>query len=42
MVTRETRRAAFPNLPLKKFHRSGFCLTLPIADSNAALSLSGP
>ena len=42
MIARETRWPAFPNLPLLNVHRSGFCLTLPIADSNATLSLSGP
>jgi hypothetical protein len=42
MIARETRWPAFPNLPLLNVHRSGFCLTLPIADSNATLSLSRP
>jgi hypothetical protein len=42
MVARKARRPALPNLPLVYVHRSGFCTTLPIADSNAALSLSGP
>jgi hypothetical protein len=42
MIARETRRTAFPNLPLLNVHRSGFCLTLPIADSSATRSLSGP
>jgi len=42
MIAGETRWPAFPNLPLLNVHRSGFCLTLPIADSNATLSLSGP
>jgi hypothetical protein len=42
MIARKARRTAFPNLPLVNVHRSGFCLTLPMADSNAILSLSGP
>jgi hypothetical protein len=42
MIAPETRWPALPNLPLVKIHRSGFCLTLLIADSNATLSLSGP
>ena len=42
MITRKTEGPTFPNLPLMNFHRSGFCPTLPIADSKASLSLSGP
>lgn len=42
MVAGETRRPTFPNFPLVNVHRSGSCLILLIADSNATLSLSGP
>ena len=42
MIVREAHWPAFPNLPLVKIHRSGFCFTLLIEDSNAILSLSRP
>src|ERR1035438_3101427 len=42
MIARKARRPAFPNLPLLQVHRSGFCLTLLMADSSAAPPLSGP
>jgi hypothetical protein len=42
MIAREARRPAFPNLPLLQVHRSGFCLTLLMADSSATRALSGP
>ncbi len=42
MIAGETRWPAFPNLPLLNAHRPGFCLTLPMADSNATRSLSWP
>jgi len=42
MIAGKARWPAFPNLPLMKVHRSGFCLTLLMADSSATRSLSGP